>query len=101
MTSNELETSACSGAPMPANLSPALTALWMARAGQWDAAHDQCQIIKGSAGSWIHAHLHRLEGDHPNAAYWYSLAGQPVPPHTLTIDQEWHQIVTALLEKSR
>lgn len=96
MTSEELEKSALSGTTMPDGLSSARQALWMARAGKWDEAHDVCQNISGSAGCWIHAHLHRQEGDHGNAAYWYSRAGKPVPARNLTITREWHDLVEAL-----
>ena len=44
---------------------------------------------------WIHAHLHRIDGDLPNAAYWYSRAGRGVPKTDL--QSEWEAIVTALL----
>ncbi len=81
---------------MPSGLTPAHQALWMARAGKWDAAHDLCQEIKGEPGFWIHAHLHRQEGDLSNAGYWYSRAGQPVPPTDMPITDEWHELVRAL-----
>jgi len=96
MTAQELEKSALSGSDMPDGLSTAKQALWMARAGKWDEAHDLCQNIPGSAGSWIHAHLHRQEGDHGNAAYWYSRAGKPVPPRDQSITHEWHDLAAAL-----
>lgn len=96
MTAAQLEQSALSGDSMPAGLSTAHQALWMARAGKWDAAHDLCQNVPGNAGFWIHAHLHRQEGDHPNAAYWYSRSEQPIPPRDLTIADEWSQLVEAL-----
>jgi hypothetical protein len=53
------------------------------------------QDIPDEQGSWIHAYLHRKEGDASNAAYWYRRAGQPVAtgPH----DDEWRRIATALL----
>ncbi len=84
---------------MPAGLGNALEALWLARAGQWDSAHDRCQNIPGAAGSWIHAHLHRQEGDLGNAAYWYARAGKPTPPAAITIEQEWRTIAAELAEK--
>jgi len=96
MTSEQLETSALSGAKMPVNLSPARQAMWMSHAGKWDEAHTLCQNISGSDGCWIHAHLHRQEGDHDNAAYWYSRANKPMPPRNLSITEEWHQLVNAL-----
>ena len=98
MTAQDLARSATSDASPPASYSTTARTLWFAKAGQWDAAHDLCQEIQGSAGSWIHAYLHREEGDHANAAYWYARAGKPVPiPATLLAD-EWLEIATALLE---
>lgn len=96
MTMTELEQSALSGGDMPTDLSPARQALWMARAGRWHEAHDLCQEITGAAGCWIHAHLHRQEGDHGNAAYWYGRAGRPVPPRDLTIEAEWRDLAGVL-----
>jgi len=96
MNSIELATSATVDALPPVGLTPAQKALWFAKAGKWDAAHDLCQDIPGSAGSWIHAYLHREEGDISNASYWYARAGKPVPTASVTLDQEWHAIATAL-----
>lgn len=81
---------------MPDDLAKPLQALWLARAGKWDAAHDLCQDIPGEAGCWIHAYLHREEGDPGNAAYWYARAGKPVPPTKITLAEEWRAIATAL-----
>ena len=96
MKPEALETSALSSEAMPAGLSSSEQALWMVRAGRWHEAHEQCQNIPGSAGSWIHAYLHREEGDHGNAAYWYSRAGKPVPSRSVTPDEEWRQIASEL-----
>ena len=96
MTAAELAKSAASDSTPPAEISPALRALWLAKAGKWDAAHDLCQDVPGTAGSWIHAWLHRQEGDQPNAEYWYARARKPVPPKSLPLDQEWAEIADAL-----
>lgn len=48
-------------------------------AGEWEAAHALVQALPSKEGAWIHAHLHRIEGDGGNAAYWYGKAGRPVP----------------------
>lgn len=96
MTAADLARSATTDSQPPAGLSTTLRALWFAKAGQWDAAHDLCQEIPGSAGSWIHAWLHREEGDFGNAAYWYARAGKPVPSRHLTLADEWMEIATAL-----
>ena len=80
----------------PAGLSDALNALWHARRGDWDRAHQIAQDIEGPDGAWVHAYLHRREGDRANAAYWYRRAGQPVVHGDL--DAEWRAIVGALLK---
>jgi hypothetical protein len=64
------------GAP-PAGLSPALEALWWTDRGEWDRAHAIVQDDQGRDAAWVHAHLHRIEGDLGNAAYWYRRAGRP------------------------
>ena len=76
-------------------LSPALRAMWEAARGKWDAAHQIAQDIDDKTGAWIHAYLHRKEGDLANAGYWYRRAGQPIASDSL--DEEWTRIVTALL----
>lgn len=97
MTATELSNSAANDAAPPAGLSKLAKTLWLARAGQWDAAHDLCQNLPGTAGSWIHAYLHREEGDDSNAAYWYSRAGKRMPPSSLSIAEEWSHIAGELL----
>jgi hypothetical protein len=97
MTALDLANSAYSDSSPPSGASAPIRALWFAKAGQWETAHDLCQEIDGSAGSWIHAYLHRVEGDHPNAAYWYSRAGKPTPSRSLNLDDEWLQMSGELL----
>lgn len=77
--------------------SPALIALWHQGRGDWTTAHDTLQDAVGADADWVHAHLHRVEGDAPNAAYWYRRARQPVPPPAQTHAAEWRQIATTLL----
>lgn len=79
----------------PADLSPALTALWQAAKDDWDAAHQTAQNDSSAEGAWVHAHLHRVEGDESNAGYWYRRAGKPHAQNSL--DEEWAEIVSALL----
>ena len=79
----------------PPGLSLALQALWRAGKGDWDGAHDLAQRDERGAGDWVHAHLHRKEGDLANAGYWYRRAGKPVAQAWL--DEEWAAIVAALL----
>jgi hypothetical protein len=80
----------------PPGLSPELSALWYARQNQWDRAHEIAQSIKQRTGSWIHAYLHRLEGDSENAAYWYARARRTLPAE-LSSEQEWEEIAQTLL----
>jgi len=79
----------------PPGVSLALEALWHQAKGDWDTAHNIAQSLKNPMGSWIHAFLHRIEGDNSNAAYWYRMAGKPVC--TSRLADEWDEIVEALL----
>jgi hypothetical protein len=97
MTAADLAHSAASDSSPPDGLSTAARALWFSKAGKWDAAHDLCQEVPGIAGSWIHAHLHREEGDLSNAAYWYARAGKPVPAPAVSIAAEWTEIARELV----
>lgn len=81
-------------APAP-GLEPPLAALWWAAKGQWDAAHKIVMNEETAEAAWVHAYLHRVEGDLGNAGYWYRQAGQPVPKDSL--EAEWERIVSALL----
>lgn len=84
-----------SGTSPASGLEPALAALWWAAKGQWDAAHKIVQDEDTANAAWVHAHLHRVEGDLGNAGYWYRQAGQPVAKDSL--EAEWERIVSALL----
>jgi len=79
----------------PAGLDKALTALWHDARGDWDTAHKLAQAQHDETGAWVHAYLHRVEGDLPNAGYWYRRAGKPASTAPLTA--EWEEIATALL----
>lgn len=79
----------------PAGLTLPLAGLWWDAKGDWTRAHESAQQDEGPEGSWVHAYLHRKEGDLGNAAYWYQRAGKPVCKDSL--DAEWLGIVTALL----
>jgi hypothetical protein len=98
ITAAALARSAATRAEAPAGLSAAALALWHAKAGHWEVAHDLCQNIEGPAGSWIHAYLHREEGDLANASYWYARSGRPMPAATLPLAEEWTRIAEELLE---
>ncbi len=73
-----------------------LQALWYAEKQDWDRAHKLCQRGDTANDAWIHANLHREEGDLPNARYWYNRAGKS--EHTGSVETERHEIITALLE---
>jgi hypothetical protein len=79
----------------PATLTPSLVALWHDRRGDWDAAHQTAQDIEGQDGAWIHAYLHRKEGDLTNAGYWYQRANRPESSESL--EAEWASIAAAML----
>jgi hypothetical protein len=79
----------------PANISPYLKALWFDANGNWEKAHTIIQDIEDSNAAWIHAYLHRKEGDTGNADYWYHRAGRKRP--SVTLEQEWESVVKALL----
>lgn len=70
--------------------------MWEDARGNWNGAHAIAQDIDDKTGSWIHAYLHRKEGELGNAGYWYGRAGQPVAHDGL--DDEWERIVSALLD---
>ena len=94
MTINEFTASLLANNP-PAGLSEVLLALWHDGRGDWEGAHTIAQDVHTKEGSWVHAYLHRKEGDDFNAGYWYRKAGQPAFKGTL--EEEWTHIVTALL----
>jgi len=75
----------------PAGLSPYLMALWYDEKGGWDKAHELIQDIGDKNASWIHAYLHRKEGDISNADYWYSRAGKIRP--AVSVHEEWEDMV--------
>ena len=94
MTSDEFKTS-LSGTTPPPELSAPLKALWYDAKDDWNEAHNLAQEIHSENGSWIHAYLHRKEGDSGNASYWYNRAGRKMPSYPL--HKEWEEIVKALL----
>jgi hypothetical protein len=90
----ELRTSLSAEEP-PAGLDSALEALWHAAKGDWDKAHALAQSREDANGAWVHAYLHRVEGDQSNAGYWYRRAGRPHA--AVPLQQEWEEIAAALL----
>jgi hypothetical protein len=82
--------------PEPPELGPALQALWRDAQGDWDRAHACAQVDEADqSAAWVHAYLHRKEGDLANAAYWYRRAGRPMAREELKA--EWLAIAIALL----
>ncbi len=65
------------GAP-PAAAGPLLRAVWHGLRGEWEAAHRIAQEDASAEGAWVHAWLHRIEGDAANAGYWYRRAQRDV-----------------------
>jgi hypothetical protein len=96
MTLDQFKASAHQASP-PGGLPPLLVALWHDARGDWDAAHRVAQDVDDEDGAWVHAYLHRKEGDDGNAAYWYRRAGRS--PGRGTLHEEWVTIVEALLEQ--
>jgi hypothetical protein len=76
-------------------LNAPLAGLWWAAKGDWDRAHRIVQDASGREAAWVHAYLHRVEGDLGNAGYWYRQAGQG--PAKDSLEAEWQRIAAALL----
>ena len=85
-------------APPPPGLSRALEALWHEAKGDWDKAHRLAQTVDDAEGAWVHAYLHRVEGDLSNAAYWYGRAQRPAAEGPES--EEWAAIAQDLLAGS-
>ena len=79
------------------NYSKLLEALWWDKKGDWDKAHSIAQDVSGRDGSWVHAYLHRVEGDEWNASYWYNRANKKVPIQSL--EEEWNTLVDFFLDQ--
>jgi hypothetical protein len=87
--------SSVTGRHPPRNISPCLEALWYDGNGNWERAHQIAQEIEDKNGAWIHAYLHRKEGDLGNARYWYSMAGKKMPEQSLR--EEWEALTREFL----
>ena len=94
MDLTEFQLSQKQSAPPP-GLPLALQALWYDAKGDWEKAHELAQEDAGPSGNWVHAYLHRKEGDASNARYWYVQAGKPAQSGSL--EAEWAAICEALL----
>lgn len=82
---------------IPQKLHPINMALWLDASGDWDAAHQIVQSMYDKDAEWVHAYLHRKEGDLGNASYWYSRCGKKAPD--MNIEQEWELITEEMLKK--
>lgn len=80
--------------PSPEGLPPLLAALWWDARGDWEKAHGLAQSVGSAEGAWVHAYLHRKEGDLTNADYWYRRAGRSRPAASL--GAEWAEIARGL-----
>jgi hypothetical protein len=97
MSFDELRNSIERDAAPPAAASQAVQALWHDAKGDWEAAHGCAQDDHSRDGSWVHAYLHRKEGDLGNAGYWYARAGRAAPAAGVTLAAEWTAIARELL----
>jgi hypothetical protein len=79
----------------PVNLPVYLLALWYDAHGDWHAAHHLVDHLHDNTACWVHAYLHRKEGDIGNAGYWYNKANKKIP--AISLAEEWENIVKALL----
>jgi hypothetical protein len=94
MTLSEFKSSLSEDAPAKGtNLF--LQALWNDAKGNWDKAHIIVQDIDNDDGAWIHAYLHRKEGDESNARYWYNRARKRIPG--ISLREEWEEIASYFL----
>ena len=97
MKTADFKASLSDAAPAP-NLDAPLAGLWWAAKGEWDQAHKLVQDEPTAEAAWVHAYLHRVEGDLGNAGYWYRRAGKPVA--TGALEAEWEEIVQSLLARA-
>ena len=82
----------------PAHTSVYLSALWFDGKGNWQKAHELIQDLSDKTASWVHAYLHRKEGDIWNADYWYKKAGKERP--SFSLQEEWEQITHQIINRS-
>jgi hypothetical protein len=94
MTFEEFQASVGRG-EKPEGVSAELLALWTEARGDWKGAHEIVQDIESREAAWVHAHLHRREGDLGNAAYWYARARKSVC--NAPLEDEWAQIARELI----
>ncbi|HZP75777.1 MAG TPA: hypothetical protein VFB45_06510 [Pseudolabrys sp.] len=81
----------------PRHAAAPLAAMWWAAKGDWDRAHKLVMEADGADAAWVHAYLHRVEGDLGNAQYWYRAARRTEVSGPL--DAEWDAIAGELLSR--
>ncbi len=79
----------------PQGISVYLQSLWHDAHGDWQSAHDLVDSLPGSKAAAVHAYLHRVEGDHWNANYWYNRAGRKMPD--VSLKEEWKTLVAEFI----
>jgi len=94
MTFSDFKSSTSASKP-PTGLSIPLLGLWYAAKGDWDKAHKTVQDDPSPESAWVHAHLHKQEGDHSNASYWYARSLRNTA--SLSLAEEWEEITKTLL----
>lgn len=94
MTFSQFKESLGSARP-PNEVSVYLQSLWFDHNGNWEKAHELIQDLTDKKAAWIHAYLHRKEGDVWNADYWYRKAARPRPSSSL--EEEWQYITEQLI----
>ena len=97
MTYDEFIASLSADQP-PTNISGVLKALWYDGKEDWESSHNVAQDIHDKTGSWVHAYLHRKEGDISNARYWYSMAGKR--EFTGSLKDEWESLVKNFIQQA-
>src|SRR5688500_2953330 len=96
MSFEELQQSIARDKTTPAGASLLVQALWHDARGDGERAHNCAQDVHDPDGSWVHAYLHRKEGDAGNAGYWYARAGRKMPADSVSIETEWAEIAREL-----
>ena len=93
MNIDEFRRTFANAAPNP-ELPATLQALWWDAHGDWSRAHSLVDELESADGMAVHAYLHRKEGSHSNAEYWYARAGRQY--HRDTLAEEWAALVEGL-----
>jgi hypothetical protein len=97
MTLQDFQTSVKNGM-LPDGVTQELEALWEDARGHWDSAHNIVQRMSTTDAMWVHAYLHREEGDLSNSRYWYARTPYSMPD--ISLEKEWESIATELLSKN-